>query len=121
MYLRAQYVLTVTSVIVGVRISQSIWPNKELPRIPASSLRFYDTAFTVILRDGGANKIATIKAIRGVTRLGLEDAKVLVDSTPTAIAGTATREEAVAIARRLEGVAEVEIVSSVRWRTYESD
>src|SRR5579871_2075510 len=33
------------------------------------------TEFTVILKDGGANKIATIKAVREVTNLGLKEAK----------------------------------------------
>ncbi len=40
------------------------------------------TEFTVILKDGGANKIATIKAVREVTALGLKEAKDLVDGAP---------------------------------------
>ncbi len=40
------------------------------------------TEFTVILKDAGANKISTIKAVREVTGLGLKEAKDLVDGAP---------------------------------------
>src|SRR6202021_4128897 len=40
------------------------------------------TEFTVILKDAGANKINTIKAVREVTALGLKEAKDLVDGAP---------------------------------------
>ena len=40
------------------------------------------TEFTVILKDAGANKINTIKAVREVTSLGLKEAKDLVDGAP---------------------------------------
>jgi large subunit ribosomal protein L7/L12 len=42
------------------------------------------TEFTVILKDAGANKISTIKAVREVTALGLKEAKDLVDGAPKA-------------------------------------
>ena len=38
------------------------------------------TEFTVILKDAGANKINTIKAVREVTALGLKEAKDLVEA-----------------------------------------
>ena len=41
------------------------------------------TEFTVHLKDIGANKINVIKAVRGVTTLGLKEAKDLVESAPT--------------------------------------
>src|SRR5882757_939406 len=40
------------------------------------------TEFTVILKDAGANKINTIKAVREVTALGFEESKDLVDGAP---------------------------------------
>ncbi len=43
------------------------------------------TEFQVILKDAGANKISTIKAVREVTSLGLKEAKDLVDGAPKAI------------------------------------
>jgi large subunit ribosomal protein L7/L12 len=67
------------------------------------------TEFTVILKDAGANKINTIKAVREVTSLGLKEAKDLVDGAPKAIKENATKEEAEAIKKKFEGVATVEI------------
>jgi large subunit ribosomal protein L7/L12 len=67
------------------------------------------TEFQVILKDAGANKISTIKAVREVTSLGLKEAKDLVDGAPKAIKENATKEEAEAIKKKFEGVATVEI------------
>ena len=67
------------------------------------------TEFTVILKDGGANKIATIKAVREVTNLGLKEAKDLVDSAPKPLKENVSKEDAAAIAKKFDGVAGVEI------------
>jgi large subunit ribosomal protein L7/L12 len=67
------------------------------------------TEFQVILKDAGANKISTIKAVREVTSLGLKEAKDLVDGAPKAIKENATKEEAEAIKKKFEGVATIEI------------
>jgi large subunit ribosomal protein L7/L12 len=67
------------------------------------------TEFQVILKDAGANKINTIKAVREVTSLGLKEAKDLVDGAPKAIKENATKEEAEAIKKKFEGVATVEV------------
>jgi large subunit ribosomal protein L7/L12 len=67
------------------------------------------TEFQVILKDFGANKISTIKAVREVTSLGLKEAKDLVDGAPKAIKESATKEEAEAIKKKFEGIATVEI------------
>jgi large subunit ribosomal protein L7/L12 len=67
------------------------------------------TEFQVILKDAGANKINTIKAVREVTSLGLKEAKDLVDGAPKAIKESATKDEAEAIRKKFEGVATVEI------------
>ena len=67
------------------------------------------TEFTVILKDGGANKIATIKAVREVTALGLKEAKDLVDGAPKPLKENISKEDAAAIAKKFEGVATVEI------------
>jgi len=67
------------------------------------------TEFTVILKDGGANKIATIKAVREVTALGLKEAKDLVDGAPKALKENISKDDAAAIAKKFEGVATVEI------------
>ena len=67
------------------------------------------TEFTVILKDAGANKINTIKAVREVTSLGLKEAKDLVDGAPKPLKENISKEDAAAIAKKFEGVATVEI------------
>jgi large subunit ribosomal protein L7/L12 len=67
------------------------------------------TEFTVILKDAGANKISTIKAVREVTSLGLKEAKDLVDGAPKPLKENVSKEDAAAIAKKFEGVATVEI------------
>src|SRR5580698_2833375 len=67
------------------------------------------TEFTVILKDAGANKINTIKAVREVTALGLKEAKDLVDGAPKPLKENVSKDDAAAIAKKFEGVAAVEI------------
>lgn len=67
------------------------------------------TEFTVILKDGGANKINTIKAVREVTALGLKEAKDLVDGAPKPLKENISKEDAEAIKKKFDGVATVEI------------
>ncbi|MGD0830117.1 MAG: 50S ribosomal protein L7/L12 [Terracidiphilus sp.] len=67
------------------------------------------TEFQVILKDFGANKINTIKAVREVTSLGLKEAKDLVDGAPKAIKENATKDEAETIRKKFEGIATIEI------------
>jgi large subunit ribosomal protein L7/L12 len=67
------------------------------------------TEFQVILKDFGANKINTIKAVREVTSLGLKEAKDLVDGAPKPIKENATKDEAEAIKKKFDGIATVEI------------
>jgi large subunit ribosomal protein L7/L12 len=67
------------------------------------------TEFTVILKDAGANKIATIKAVREVTALGLKEAKDLVDGAPKPLKEGISKEDAETIKKKFEGVATVEV------------
>ena len=67
------------------------------------------TEFTVILKDAGANKINTIKAVREVTSLGLKEAKDLVDGAPKALKENVSKEDAETIKKKFDGVATVEI------------
>ena len=67
------------------------------------------TEFTVILKDAGANKINTLKAVREVTALGLKEAKDLVDAAPKPLKENVSKDDAAAIAKKFEGVATVEI------------
>jgi large subunit ribosomal protein L7/L12 len=67
------------------------------------------TEFTVILKDAGANKINTIKAVREVTSLGLKEAKDLVDGAPKPRKENVSKEEAETVRKKFEGVATVEV------------
>ena len=67
------------------------------------------TEFSVILKDAGANKIATIKAVREVTALGLKEAKDLVDGAPKPLKEGVSKDDAAAIAKKFEGIATIEI------------
>jgi large subunit ribosomal protein L7/L12 len=67
------------------------------------------TEVSVILKDAGANKISTIKAVREVTALGLKEAKDLVDGAPKPLKEGVSKDEAAAIAKKFDGIATVEI------------
>ena len=67
------------------------------------------TEFTVILKEAGANKINTIKAVREVTALGLKEAKDLVDGAPKPLKEGISKDDAAAIAKKFDGIAAVEI------------
>ena len=60
------------------------------------------TTFTVVLTDGGAQKIQVIKELRTVTSLGLNEAKDLVEGAPKTVKEGATKEEAEKIKAVLE-------------------
>lgn len=69
------------------------------------------TAFNVILKSGGEQKINVIKAIREVTTLGLKEAKDLVDGAPKTVKEGVKKEEAEEIKKKLEaagGKAEIQ-------------
>jgi large subunit ribosomal protein L7/L12 len=68
------------------------------------------TEFDVVLKAVGGNKIAVIKEVRGITGLGLKEAKELVDGAPNSIKEGVSKEEAEDIKGKLEGAgAEVEL------------
>jgi large subunit ribosomal protein L7/L12 len=69
------------------------------------------TAFDVILKEAGANKIAVIKEVRAaVAGLGLAEAKALVESAPKALKEGVTKEEAEEIKKKIEAAgAKVEV------------
>ena len=68
------------------------------------------TEFNVILKSPGQAKINVIKAVRGITDLGLKEAKELVDSAPKAVKEGISESEANEIKSQLEEAgAEVEL------------
>ncbi len=69
------------------------------------------SAFDVILKDAGTNKIGVIKEVRAaVPGLGLAEAKALVEGAPKTLKEGATKEEAAEIKKKIEAAgAKVEI------------
>jgi large subunit ribosomal protein L7/L12 len=61
------------------------------------------TEFTVMLTAAGDKKIGVIKEVRGITGLGLKEAKELVDGAPSAIKEGISKDEAEAIKSKIEG------------------
>ena len=52
------------------------------------------SAFNIVLKEAGANKIAVIKVVRDATGLGLKEAKDLVDGAPKTIKENVEKAEA---------------------------
>ncbi|MBR6312878.1 MAG: 50S ribosomal protein L7/L12 [Oscillospiraceae bacterium] len=68
------------------------------------------TEFDVVMTDFGAEKIKVIKEVRGITGLGLAEAKALVEGIPAKIKEGASKEEAEELKSKLEAVgAKVEL------------
>ena len=68
------------------------------------------TAFNVILKAAGANKLNVVKVVKDLTGLGLKEAKDLVDGAPKPVKEGVAKAEADDIANKLkEAGAEVEI------------
>ncbi len=60
------------------------------------------TEFSVILKEIGPNKISVIKAVRGLTTLGLKESKDLVESAPKTVKEGINKEEANTAKQKLE-------------------
>lgn len=68
------------------------------------------TEFDVVLKSFGANKVGVIKAVRGITGLGLKEAKELVEGAPSPLKEAVSKEEAEDVKKQLEEAgAEVEV------------
>ena len=65
------------------------------------------TEFDVIVTDAGAKKIAVIKAIRGLTGLGLKEAKAAAEELPSTIKEGISKEDAEAAKAELEAAGAV--------------
>ena len=68
------------------------------------------TAFGVVLKEGGASKVAVVKVVRALTGLGLKEAKAMVDEAPKTIKEGVSKDDADEISKKLtEAGAEVEV------------
>ena len=77
---------------------------------PVAAAAEEKTEFDVVLKAAGSNKIATIKAVREITGLGLKEAKELVDGAPKTLKEAVSKEDAESMKAKLtEAGAEVEV------------
>jgi large subunit ribosomal protein L7/L12 len=77
---------------------------------PGAAAAEEKTAFDVILKVAGGNKITVIKVVREVTGLGLKEAKDLVDGAPKPVKSGITKAEADQIVAKFkDSGAELEI------------
>jgi large subunit ribosomal protein L7/L12 len=60
------------------------------------------TEFDVVLKNAGANKIGVIKVVRGLTGLGLKEAKEIVDGAPKTLKEAVSKEDAEKIVAELK-------------------
>ena len=60
------------------------------------------SSFNIVLKEAGSNKIGVIKVVRGLTELGLKEAKDLVDSAPQTIKEGVSKDEAEDIKKQFE-------------------
>ena len=68
------------------------------------------TEFDVVLAEAGAKKINVIKEVRGITGLGLKEAKEIVEGAPKTLKEAVSKEEAEEMKKKLEAAgAKVEL------------
>jgi large subunit ribosomal protein L7/L12 len=60
------------------------------------------TEFDVVLASFGENKVGVIKAVRGITGLGLKEAKEAVEGAPTTLKEGVSKDEAEEVKKQLE-------------------
>ncbi len=110
--------LTVLEVAALVKSLEEKWgvsaaaPVAAAAAAPAAAAPVEEkTAFDVILKDAGTNKIGVIKEVRAaVAGLGLAEAKALVEGAPKTLKEGVTKQEAEDIKKKIEAAgAKVEI------------
>ena len=68
------------------------------------------TAFDVVLKNAGSNKLQVVKKVKDVAGLGLKEAKEMVDGAPSVVKEGVSKEEAENLKKELEEAgAEVEL------------
>ncbi len=74
------------------------------PAAGAAAAEEEKTEFDVILSSAGEKKINVIKVVREITKLGLKEAKDLVDGAPKMVVEKVSKEEAESVKKKLEEV-----------------
>lgn len=59
------------------------------------------TEFDVVMSSFGSNKVSVIKVVRGITGLGLKEAKDMVEGVPATVKEAATKDEAEEVVKQL--------------------
>lgn len=77
-------------------------PGAAAPGAPAEAAVEEKDEFDVVLSAAGDKKIQVIKEVRGLTSLGLKEAKDLVDSAPKPVLEKVTKEQADEAKTKLE-------------------
>jgi len=77
-------------------------PIAAMAAMPAAAPAEEKTSFDVILISSGDKKIQVIKEVRGITSLGLKEAKDLVESAPKPVKESVAKDEAQKIKAILE-------------------
>ncbi len=78
----------------GVTAAAPVAAMAAMPGAAAAGPAEEKTEFTVVLADGGANKINVIKEVRALTGLGLKEAKDLVEGAPKTLKEGVSKDEA---------------------------
>jgi len=60
------------------------------------------TEFNVVMTGFGENKVGVIKAVRGITGLGLKEAKDMVEGVPATVKEGVSKDEAESVKKQLE-------------------
>lgn len=80
------------------------------PAAGAAAAADEKSEFDVMLQSAGEKKINVIKVVREITKLGLKEAKDLVDGAPKVVVEKVSKEEAESVKKKLEDVgASIEI------------
>ncbi|HEX9664765.1 MAG TPA: 50S ribosomal protein L7/L12 [Patescibacteria group bacterium] len=79
-------------------VAMAAMPGAGGEAVPAEE----KSEFSVELTEAGSNKIAVIKAIRGVIEMGLKEAKDLTEGAPQIIKEGVKKEEAEEMKKKLE-------------------
>lgn len=104
--MRDQFGITATPMAVAAAPSAQGAAGSAAAAATAEQQEIFD----VILANAGSNKIQVIKEIRGVTSLGLKEAKDLVEAAPKPVKTGLKKEEAEEIKKKLEAAgAKVEL------------
>lgn len=86
----------------GVSAAAMAAPAAAAPAAGEGEAAEEQTEFDVVMSSFGDNKVGVIKVIRGITGLGLKEAKEMVEGAPSTVKEGASKEDADDIKKQLE-------------------